>query len=174
MFRKGLFGLALSAILALGAAPSARADTKDPWITTKAKIALLTSEGVSATAVNVDTIDGRVTIHGKVKTAEEKAKAETVVRQIEGVKEVKNLLQVVPEGEKEMVKASDENIEDSVEAVLQADKALEGVKVASVNKGVVLLSGTTPDLNSKLKAIELALASPGVKRVAAEIKTDEK
>ena len=90
------------------------------------------------------------------------------------MKEVKNLLQVVSESEKEMVKASDENIEDSVEAVLQADKALEGVKVASVNKGVVLLSGTTPDLNSKLKAIELALASPGVKRVAVEIKTDEK
>jgi len=174
MLRKGLFGLALSAILVLGAAPSARPDTKDAWLTTKAKIALLTADGVSATAVNIDTVDGRVTIHGKVKTAQEKAKAETVVRQVDGVKEVKNLLQVVPEAEKEMVKASDENIEDSVEAVLQADKALEGVKVASVNKGVVLLSGTTPDLNSKLKAIELALASPGVKRVAVEIKTEEK
>jgi osmotically-inducible protein OsmY len=46
--------------------------------------------------------------------------------------------------------------------------------VQSVNKGVVLLSGKTNDLSGKLKAIEVALAQPGVRRVASEIQTDEK
>jgi hyperosmotically inducible periplasmic protein len=174
MHRKELLGLALSAILAFGVAASARPDTKDAWLTTKAKIALLTADGVSASAVNVDTVDGRVTIHGKVRTAQEKARAETVVKKVDGVTEVKNLLQVVPQSDKDAVKATDENIEDAVEAALDADKSVKGVKVASVNKGVVLLSGTTPDLESRLKAIEIALACPGVRRVSEEIKTEEK
>ena len=38
-----------------------------------------------------------------------------------------------------------------------------------VNKGVVLLKGKAPDLNVKLRAIELTLATPGVRRVASEI-----
>ena len=173
MQRKRLFGLALATILVFGAAASARPDTQDAWLTTKAKIALLTADGVSASAVNVDTVDGRVTIHGKVRTAQEKARAETVVRKVDGVSEVKNLLQVVPEEDKDAVNATDESIEASVEAVLEADPTLEGVKVASVNKGVVLLSGTATDLESKLKAIELALACPGVRRVADEIKTEQ-
>jgi hyperosmotically inducible protein len=170
MRRFGVVGLAHAAALVL-AVPAARPDSGDAWLTTKIKIALLTADGVSASAVNVDSQEGSVTIHGKVKTAEEKTKAEAVTRQVDGVKDVKNLLQVVPEAEKEIVKATDDSISNGVEAALQADKALDSVKVASVNKGVVLLKGKTPDLNAKLKAIELTLATPGVKRVASEIET---
>jgi len=71
------------------------ATTPDTWITTKTKLALLTTEGVSGTAIKVDTVLGRVTLHGKVGSAEEKTKAETVAQKIEGVKSVHNLLQVV-------------------------------------------------------------------------------
>ena len=40
------------------AAPNlGHAATSDAWITTKAKMALLTTEGVSGTSVNVDTYD---------------------------------------------------------------------------------------------------------------------
>ena len=170
MRRFGIIGLALAAALVL-AVPAARTDTGDAWLTTKVKIALLTADGVSASAVSVDSQEGNVTIHGKVKTADEKAKAEAVARQVDGVKEVKNLLQVVPDAEKDAVKATDESISNGVEAALQADRALDSVKVASVNKGVVLLKGKAPDLGAKLKAIELTLATPGVKRVASEIET---
>jgi len=170
MRRNGIVGLALAAALGL-AAPQARPDTGDAWLTTKVKIALLTAEGVSATAVNVDSQEGTVTIHGKVKTEAEKAKAEAEARKVEGVKEVKNLLQVVPESEKKVVDATDDSIEDGVQAALQADRMLDSIKVASVNKGVVLLKGKAPDYNAKLKAIELTLATPGVKRVASEIET---
>src|SRR5215813_12126765 len=75
----------------------ATAAPPDAWITTKAKMALLTTEGVSAMAVNIDTIDGQVTLHGKVASAAEKAKAEDAVKRIDGVRGVRNLLQVVSE-----------------------------------------------------------------------------
>ena len=59
------------------------AATPDAWITTKAKLSLLTTEGVSGTAIHVDTILGKVTLHGKVGSAEEKATAESSVKKIE-------------------------------------------------------------------------------------------
>lgn len=166
MLRKTLVALGACALLG----GSAWSESPDAWLTTKAKIALLTADGVSASAVNVDTVDGKVTIHGKVRTADEKAKAETVVRKLDGVKQVQNLLQVVPESKKEAVEATDESIEDSVENALDADQSLKGVKVQSVNNGVVLLAGETTTLEAKLKAIETAIAVPGVRRVATEIK----
>ena len=72
-----------------------RATTQDAWITTKTKLALLSTEGVSGTAIHVDTVLGRVTLHGKVRSAEEKTKAETITQKIDGVQEVRNLLQIV-------------------------------------------------------------------------------
>jgi hypothetical protein len=77
-----------ASVLAVGlgaalAAPVAAA-TPDAWITTKTKLALLTTEGVSGTAIHVDTVLGRVTLYGKVPAAGEKAQAESVAQKIEG------------------------------------------------------------------------------------------
>src|SRR5262249_50723366 len=111
---------------------------------------------------------------GKVPTAAEKAKAESAVRGIDGVKEVKNLLQVVPEERKDAVDQSDDTIKKAVENTLKGDKTLEDVKVASVNQGVVLLSGKTAALETTLRAVEKASSTPGVKRVSSEIESGEK
>jgi hyperosmotically inducible periplasmic protein len=161
------------AALILAGAPTAQADTNDAWLTTKAKITLLTTEGVSATDVNVDTVDGKMTIHGKVGTAAEKAKAEESLRRLDGVKDVKNLIQVVPPSNRKMVEAKDSDIKDRVEASLKTDKSMDDVKVASVNKGVVLLSGKTKSLDHKLQAIERTYKVDGVHRVSSEIETVE-
>ena len=152
----------------------ASADSPDTWITTKAKIALLTTDGVSAKAVNVDTVDGKVTLHGKVSTEGEKTKAEQTVRKLDGVKDVKNLLQVVPESQRKAVKANDAEIKKAVEAALEANPSFKDVKVQSVNEGVVLLAGKTPSLEQKLKAIEVAYDVAGVRRVATEIEAADK
>jgi osmotically-inducible protein OsmY len=160
-------GLALVALVAV----PALADAPDMWLTTKAKIALLTTDGIAVTGVNVDTVDGNVTLHGKVKTQAEKEKATLAVQSVDGVKNVSNLLQVVPDAFKAAVKASDTVIKDGVETALKSDKRVEGVKVASVNNGVVLLAGKTGTLSEKLRAIELAWNVGGVSRVASEIET---
>jgi hyperosmotically inducible protein len=160
-------------VMVLSAAASF-AGAHDAWITTKAKLSLLTTDGVSVTGVNVDTVDGNVTLHGKVKTDAEKQKAEAAVKGIDGVKNVKNLLQVVPEAFKEQVKEADDAIKGKVQTSLKSDASLEDVKVASVNDGVVLLSGKTKTLDQKLKAVEAAWTVSGVRRVSTEIETNDK
>lgn len=165
--------VALVGTLVAAGAVAARADVNDTWITTKAKIALLTSDGFSVNGVNVDSVHGNVTIHGKVTTAEDRTKAEKTVREVAGVKTVKNLLQVVPKSMEKAVKHEDSEVKDRVEASLKTDKQMEDVKVASVNDGVVLLKGKTDNLSEKLRAIETAYAVVGVNRVATEIETRE-
>jgi osmotically-inducible protein OsmY len=156
------------------AAGPATADEPDAWLTTKAKIALLTADDVSVTAVNVDTVNGKVTLHGKVKSASEKERAAAAVTTVGGVKSVNNLLQVVPDAFRDELKISDAAIKDNVSSSLKADPAISAVAVASVNNGVVLLSGKTHNLADKLRAIEVAWGVSGVRKVASEIETADR
>jgi osmotically-inducible protein OsmY len=164
--------VALVGTIVVAGAVAARADVTDSWITTKAKIALLTTDGFSVSGANVDTVNGNVTIHGKVETTADRTSAEKTVRSVTGVKTVKNLLQVVPSNVKDLVAANDADVKDRVEASLKADTKIEDVKVASVNKGVVLLSGKTSNV-TELRAIENAYTVKGVRRVASEVQTIE-
>jgi osmotically-inducible protein OsmY len=158
--------LALAATVTLGAA---QADEGDARLGSKAKLALLTTDGVSATALEVDAVDGVVTIHGKVSTLAERARAEAAVRRLDGVREVRNRLKVVPQRTGPAEEARDESIKEGVEGTLALYPLLKDVKVASVTKGVVLLVGRTANLDDTLKAVEYALACPGVRGVTSEI-----
>ena len=62
-------------------------------------------------------------------------------------------------------------VKGGVETALRSDEIVEGVTVASVNNGVVLLSGKARSLAGKLRAIELAWNVGGVSRVASKIET---
>jgi osmotically-inducible protein OsmY len=159
--------------MVIAGAVTARADVKDSWITTKAKIALLTMDGFSVNGANVDTRNGKVTIHGKVNTTADRARAEQTVRKVDGVKNVKNLLQVVPASMKESVAVTDADVKDRVEASLKTDTKMDDVKVSSVNHGVVLLSGKAANLNETLRAIENAYSVNGVHRVSSDIQATE-
>jgi hyperosmotically inducible protein len=159
--------------LTLGA--PAFAATPDAWITTKTKLALMTTTGVSSTDVNVDTVDGHVTLHGTVATEQEKARAEQAARGIEGVKDVRNMLAVVPPSKQDAVQANDEQIKKQVEAALKADQSLSdsNISVSSVNKGVVVLTGSATSLTDHLDAVADARRVPGVHQVASEIKSPD-
>ena len=153
----------------------ASAATSDAWITTKVKLALLTASGVSSTDVNVDTIDGYVTLHGTVSAADEKARADQAARGISGVKDVRDMLAVVPPAQQKAVATSDDQIKERVQAALAADKSLadSSIKVESVNRGVVVLSGKATTLTDHLSAVEDARRVAGVKQVASEIKSPD-
>ena len=170
-------GLGLLALALFAASPSyAAMERPDAWITTKVKMSLLTTDNVPSNAINVDTVDGRVTLHGIVATDAEKTKAEEVARTIEGVRTVNNLLQVVPSSRKEAVKVADAQLQKNVEAVLSRDAALEesSIKVASVHDGVVLLSGNAKTLSAHRRALADARAVPGVKKVSTEIESPDR
>lgn len=61
---------------------------KDTWITTKVKADLLTSDGVSGLNLNVETVDGVVTLTGEANSREEVQRAEQVAGGIDGVTRV--------------------------------------------------------------------------------------
>ena len=165
---------ALAGTIVVAGTAAASADVNDSWITTKAKITLLTMDGFSVNGANIDTVNGNVTMHGKVATTEDRAKAEQTVRKVSGVKTVNNLLQVVPSNVEDAVAAKDSDVKERVEASLKADAKMKDVNVASVNNGVVLLSGKTDNLDQDLRAIENAYSVNGVHRVASELKTTDK
>jgi hyperosmotically inducible protein len=160
-------GLAV-AIVAAGAPAYAQPDA---WVTMKTKIALMTADDVNTSDLNVDTVNGAVTLHGKVETPTEKSRAETIARSIEGVTAVQNLLQVVPDSAKKVVEAADSEVKKRVDAAFEAQATLKdsGISVASVNRGVVLLKGRAPTLESHLLAIETARGVAGVRRVATQV-----
>jgi len=66
---------ATALLLVLAAGVVKAAETPDAWVTMKTKVALMTTEGISTKDLNVDTVNGIVTLHGMVATAAEKAKA---------------------------------------------------------------------------------------------------
>jgi hyperosmotically inducible protein len=164
-------GVAL--LLAWGVAAPAQA-SDDTWITTKIRIALMTTDGAGRNAVKVDTEHGKVTLHGTVESQAVKDKAEATVRDVGGVTDVQNLLQVVKESRQDSVKAVDKDVKDAVEKALKQDKNLDGIKVKSVEDGFVFLDGSATTLSYKLLAIETAYAIPGVRQVASGIETKEK
>jgi hyperosmotically inducible protein len=155
----------------LSATPVWAAATPDAWITMKTKIALMTADDVSASDLNVDTVNGVITLHGKVPTQAGKTKAEQVAAKIDGAKSVKNLLQIVPNARREVVERADNEIKNAVDAAFKANRSLadSGIKVASVNKGVVLLAGKTNSLEAHLEAVQVANAVKGVRRVSTEV-----
>jgi len=170
---QGTFALVVAVGAALHATQGAHSAASDPWITTRAKIVLLTSDGVSGSGINVDTVNGDVTLHGKVASRAEKARAEQLVRSIDGVVKVRDLLQVVPEDQQELLETKDDDIKASVALALRDRPALSDVFVQSVNEGVVLLGGEVPTLGAHLQALQVVSRVPGVRRVVSEIESPE-
>jgi hyperosmotically inducible protein len=172
MLWKGL--IAAVGVSAL-AAPIAANQPQDAFITTKVKMELIKSEGLDPFRINVDTLDGIVTMHGQVDTAAAKTKAEQEARSVKGVKSVRDLLAVVPKSEKDQVAASDDQIQKRVETALESDASLHDshIKVNDVNAGTVVLSGKADTLSSHYRALQDARHVAGVKKVASEIQSPD-
>lgn len=144
----------------------------DAWITTKVKLALLTTDGVPGTAINVDTVDGRVTLQGTVPTATEKSRAEHVAKDIDGVKQVRNLIAIAPLSDPvEQQEVADDVVRAAVADALRQDSALadSDVEVTNVAKGVVTLGGSAESMSAELRAVQTARAVPGVRGVREQI-----
>jgi len=163
--------VALLLIWGVGVASTQAAD--DTWISSKIRMSILTTDGAGGNAVKVDVEHGKVTLHGTVDSQAVKEKAEATARAVDGVMEVKNLLQVVKEGRQHSVKAADKDVKEAVENLLKADKSLDGIKVKSVENGLVFLDGSASSLTVALRAIEGVYGIPGVRQVSSGIQAKE-
>jgi len=171
----GIQSSLLALVLGVMLAAPASAYPPDAWITTKTKLALLTTEGIGGTAVSVDTIVGLVTLYGEVRSPAEKVKAETVARKIDGVLGVRNLLQVVAPRHEKAAQGSDGTLKQQIVKALQADPSLHNshILVQSVNQGVVLLTGTAKTLSDHLHAVEVVAIIPGVQRITSGVQSPD-
>jgi len=144
----------------------------DAWITMKAKTALYLAKDVTGTAINVDTINGQVTLHGTLRDGKEKARALEVVNAIEGVCDVRDLLRIASHTQNAtMMKRSDDLVRSDVQKRLKAARSLDdsSISVKSVDEGVVLLTGRAASFDDTQRALDYAAGQPGVVRVASEI-----
>lgn len=174
-----MMGLALAAAPAwVNAADEKKSTTEavktnvtDSWITSKAKIALFADSRVPGTSVNVETQKGTLYLRGKVDTDAAKQAAEEVAKGVDGVKSVKNELQVVPASDKKMVEAKDEDLTKQVKTRLQNDARLKKVDVR-VDNGVVTLQGKVANIDDSARASQLARSVPGVRAVKNDMTFD--
>lgn len=150
---------------------SVKTNVTDSWITSKTKIALFADSRVSGSAVNVETQKGTVVLRGKVDNDGAKSAAEEIAKGIDGVKSVKNELQVVAPGDKKMVEAKDEDLTKQVKTRLHNDARLKKVDVR-VDNGVVTLQGKVANIADSARASQLARGIPGVRAVKNDVTFD--
>ena len=171
---QGWAAVLFAAVLFAGG--SSAAAVQDSWVTAKVKIALLTSRHVRGMPIDVDSDQGRVTLHGRVATERERREAIGLAEQVHGVREVRSLLQVVPGGNEKEAVREDRDVRREVQAILHDDPSLRGshIHVQSVNAGVVLLGGETRDVGDELQALEDARSVHGVRRVESALHASDR
>jgi hypothetical protein len=69
---------------------------EDAWIHTKIVAKLIGDADTPERKINVDVVDGAVTLRGTVDTAEAKSEAERIAKETDGVNKVTNQLKVAP------------------------------------------------------------------------------
>jgi hyperosmotically inducible periplasmic protein len=141
-----------------------KTNVSDTWITAKTKIALFADSRAPGASVNVETTKGMVYLRGKVESEAEKKAAEEIARGIEGVRAVRNELQVVPPSAKKAVEAKDDEITTEVKNRFKADAALKDLDVRTDN-GVVTLQGKLASIVYSARASQRAREVPGVRSV---------
>jgi hyperosmotically inducible protein len=156
-----------------------KADEKTPindmWLTAKTKIALFADSRIKGSEITVETSQGSVMIRGKVDSDAAKQAAEAIAKGIDGVKTVKNDLQVVAPAKREATDDKDEAITARVNAQIVKDSYLKDAGIhAQTNAGVVSLSGEVSSLMTSAQASWTVWQVPGVKSVKNDLTVKEK
>uniref|UniRef100_A0A7V4JPN0 BON domain-containing protein n=1 Tax=Thermodesulfobacterium geofontis TaxID=1295609 RepID=A0A7V4JPN0_9BACT len=136
----------------------------DATITTKVKLKLIEDPITKARKIDVDTVNGVVTLTGAVESEEEIKRAVEIAKNVEGVKKVVNNLRIEKRGVGSYF--SDKEITAKIKLKLIEDPDLKAlsIDVDTVN-GVVTLTGAVTSEYQKKKAIEHARSVSGVIKV---------
>jgi hyperosmotically inducible periplasmic protein len=138
----------------------------DSWIALKTKLALVANSPTSGYETDVDVKEGVVTLTGKVDTSEAKSEVEQVARKIDGVRNVNNQLQVVPEARRQEVNAADNRIKDEIQKLMDGDAKLQKLSLSvDSNAGVVSLDGSVDTVEQLWQAAQAIRKVPGVRAV---------
>ncbi len=135
----------------------------DAWITTKIESKLVADPQVSAFNVDVDTLDGVVTLRGEVEREVARTEAEELARETEGVVAVRNEIRVVSPATATDEPLSDSWITSKIKAKYLVDPELNpfNIDVDTIG-GRVTLSGRVSDAAARAEAEQLARDTEGV------------
>jgi hyperosmotically inducible periplasmic protein len=167
---------------ALIAAPATAVDiskekalVNDSWLTAKTKIALAADGRVKGRQIDVETTKNVVMLRGKVDSDAAKQAAEEITKTLDGVKSVKNDLEVVVPSMRVGVDDRDEAITTRVNEQIAKDAYLKNAGIrAQTNAGVVSLTGEVNDIMTSANASWTAWFVPGVKSVKNDLTVKEK
>ena len=156
-----------------------KADEKTPindtWLKAKTKIALAADGRVKGRQIDVETTQGVVMLRGKVDSDAAKHAAGDITKMLDGVKSVKNDLEVVAPSKREAVEDKDEAITARVKEHFAKDAHLKKADIAvQTNAGAVSLTGEVKDIMTSAHASWTAWFVSGVKSVKNDLTVKEK
>jgi hyperosmotically inducible protein len=141
----------------------------DSTISSKVKINLISASDVKARHIDVDVLNGVVTLTGLVDSKAEVKRAEEIAMAVEGVQSVTNYLTV---GSRTVGQAIDDSIiVGKINKELIAEPNLKSLNIdVDANNGVVTLSGIVANINQKSRVLEIADQTRGVVKVIDNLK----
>jgi len=141
----------------------------DSTVSSKVKIDLISAPEVKARHIDVDVLNGVVTLTGLVGSRAEIKRAEEIALAVEGVKGVTNYLAI---GSKSMGQTIDDKlIVGVINKNLIAEPNMKSLNIdVDANNGVVVLTGIVSNAALKNRALEIAGDTAGVVKVIDNLK----
>lgn len=139
----------------------------DANIAAAARQALEWDAHIPHSLLRVAVSNGWVALHGTVSRLRERDDAERLVRRLEGVRGVYNLIEVEPNG------SAAESVRDAIEEALRshARREAEGIQV-SLEEGTAVISGRVHTWAEKQAVLGALNRAPGVEHVNDQLNID--
>jgi hyperosmotically inducible periplasmic protein len=163
-------GLVLSTSFACATTQTASQQHDDNTVHMAVANKFATDPEIDRFRIDVDALNGVVTLRGKVNNSEQRAEAERIAAHTDGVVKVDNQLEIDSNSRK-----TGETFEDGWIAVMVDSKLTRDPEVASRNvdvdvyEGVVTLSGIVENQRASNEAVDLARTVDGVTKVVNEL-----
>lgn len=139
----------------------------DSAIAAKAKAELVRNDATKARNIDVEVRNGEVQLNGFVASAQEKSAAAASVARLEGVKGVRNNLQIQGGSRSAGDVVDDTIITTKVKAALIGDSRTKAHQIeVETRQGEVQLGGFVDSADAKAAATEVAKSVSGVKAVS--------
>ena len=157
--------------IAIAAALACSDRSKAPDVASDIRHAL-EQAGLNDVSVSQDRDKGLVTLSGKVRTDDDKSRAESIARSIAGTQVVSNEIGVRPHGDEGTARKVDSDLDSGIDKNLDAMLVQHRLKKDvryDVNNGVVTLKGNVNSRDQRASVERLAERVPNVKQVVNEI-----
>jgi hyperosmotically inducible protein len=136
----------------------------DSTISSHIKNEMIKDSTVKARQIDVDTVGGHVTLTGVVETKTEARRAVEISEGVQGVKSVKNNLQIGTKSWTEVI--NDKYLVSKIKSKLIVEPEMRSLNIdVDVHKGVVTLTGIVESRDQKKRAIEIAQTTENTVRV---------